>query len=57
MVGLKQKGKFMSAEDLVYHMVCYIETHSVKELMQLVLTAINKADLLKKSETVVLKTK
>ncbi len=39
----------MIDEVLVHDMVCYIEEKSVKDLMKLVLRAIDKADTLNKS--------
>ena len=47
----------MSAEDLVYHMVCYIEENNVRDLMGLVLRAIDKANAISKSCVVKLDTK
>lgn len=37
----------MTEEQLVYYMVCYIREHSLKDLMKLVLRAINKAEEIK----------
>ncbi len=55
--GLSKKEYCMIDEVLVHDMVCYIEEKSVKDLMKLVLRAIDKADAINKSCAVKLDTK
>ena len=47
----------MDGEILMHDMVCYIEENNVRDLMRLVLKAIDKADAINKSCVVKLDTK